>query len=77
MRSLSAWLAGVDNNIPLHISRFFPRYKMTDRDATPVKTVYSLAETARENLKYVYEGNCLIIYPISMLKLAKAAEKNS
>ncbi len=58
MRSLSAWLTRIDRNIPLHISRFFPRYKMTDRDATPVKAVYSLADIARENLKYVYEGNC-------------------
>lgn len=58
MRMLSAWLAGVDENIPLHISRFFPRYKMTDRDATPVKTIYSLADIARESLYYVYEGNC-------------------
>lgn len=58
MRSLSAWLAGIDRNIPFHISRFFPRYKMTDRGATPVETVYSLADIARGNLKYVYEGNC-------------------
>lgn len=58
MRSLSAWLAGVDNEIPLHISRFFPRYKMSDRDATPVKTVYTLADIAREYLKHVYTGNC-------------------
>jgi pyruvate formate lyase activating enzyme len=58
MRELSAWLAGVDENIPLHISRFFPRYRMTDRDATPVDTVYSLADIAREKLKFVHEGNC-------------------
>ncbi len=57
MRSLSEWLAGIDKEIPLHISRFFPRYRM-QKDATPVETVYSLKETARENLKYVYEGNC-------------------
>lgn len=58
MQSLSAWLAGVDENIPLHVTRFFPRYKMTDRDATDVDLVYSLADIAREKLKYVYEGNC-------------------
>jgi pyruvate formate lyase activating enzyme len=62
MRKLSAWVAKLKNpdseSIPLHISRFFPRFHMTDRDATPVKTVYRLAEVARENLKYVYTGNC-------------------
>jgi pyruvate formate lyase activating enzyme len=31
---------------------------MTDRGPTPVKTVYALAEVAREKLKYVYTGNC-------------------
>ncbi len=58
MDALSLWLASVDPEIPLHVTRFFPRWKMTDRDATPVKTVYALAKIARRNLKYVYEGNC-------------------
>ena len=63
---LSGWIAGLQDiyggktgrEIPLHISRFFPRHRMTDRAATPVKKVYELAETAREKLKYVYTGNC-------------------
>ena len=62
MRELSEWvshLRGPDGeDIPLHISRFFPRFHMQDRDATPVRTVYHLAEIAREALEYVYTGNC-------------------
>ncbi len=65
MRGLSSWVAGLKNvhegsgeEIPLHISRFFPRFKMTDRDATDVSTVYRLADVAREKLRYVYTGNC-------------------
>ncbi|MEI8199388.1 MAG: AmmeMemoRadiSam system radical SAM enzyme [Eubacteriales bacterium] len=58
MRSLSAWLASVNPDIPLHISRFFPRYKMLDRPATNIKTVYHLAGIARDALHFVYEGNC-------------------
>ena len=66
MRELTAWVAGltdgdgkvIGTEIPLHISRFFPRFKMTDRDATEVRKVYRLAEVAREKLKYVYTGNC-------------------
>lgn len=58
MEKLSGWLAGVDRNIPLHISRFFPRWRMQDREATPVDTIYRLARIARERLKYVHEGNC-------------------
>lgn len=58
MESLSSWLASLDPTIPLHISRFFPRYKMLDSSPTPVSTVYRLCEIARRHLRYVYEGNC-------------------
>lgn len=58
MRALSAWLASVNPEIPLHVSRFFPRHQMQDRPPTPVQTVYRLAEVARERLRYVYTGNC-------------------
>ena len=62
MRELSAWVGQLRNpdgeSVPLHLSRFFPRFHMTDRGATPVKTVYRLAEVARERLTYVYTGNC-------------------
>ena len=44
--------------IPLHISRFFPRFHMTDRNATDVGQVYHLAALARRNLDFVYTGNC-------------------
>ncbi len=58
IRDLARWLASVNPEIPLHLSRFFPRYRMTDRPPTPVESVYALAETAREHLTYVYTGNC-------------------
>ena len=57
MRRLSQWLASIDSSAPLHISRFFPAYKMSDRRATPASTIRKLAEIARESLLYVYEGN--------------------
>jgi pyruvate formate lyase activating enzyme len=58
METLSLWLASIDPSIPLHVTRFFPRWQMTDCDATPVETVYALAEVARKQLEFVYEGNC-------------------
>ena len=60
MRELTEWISGLEggNEIPLHISRFFPRYKMTDRPATDVGKIYKLADIARDRLKYVYTGNC-------------------
>lgn len=58
MEALSAWLASLDENIPLHISRFFPRYRYTNAQATPIKTIEELVRTAKRHLKRVYPGNC-------------------
>ena len=58
IRELAQWLASVCPEIPLHLSRFFPRYRMADRPPTPVDQVYRLAEMARGYLSYVYTGNC-------------------
>ena len=63
---LSGWVAGLqdvyDNKsgreIPLHISRFFPRHLMTDRRPTDVRTVCELVRTAKRHLCYVHPGNC-------------------
>lgn len=61
MRELSAWVAALENQtgkkIPLHITRFFPAFKLTDRDPTPVNTILRLVEVARENLEFVFPGN--------------------
>lgn len=58
MRELAQWVSGLSDEIPLHISRFFPRFHMTDRPPTDVGRIYHLAETAREWLRFVYTGNC-------------------
>ncbi len=66
MREMTGWIAGlkdasgntIGQEIPLHISRFFPCFHMTDRKATDVALVYHLAEIAREQLRSVYTGNC-------------------
>ena len=58
MEQLAAWVAGVDDKIPLHVTRFFPRWKMTDRPSTKVETVCRLADVAGRHLKHVFTGNC-------------------
>ena len=58
IRELARWLASISSEIPLHLSRFFPRYRMLDRPPAPVEQVCRLAETARRYLSYVYTGNC-------------------
>lgn len=58
MEREAEWIASVDPDIPLHVTRFFPAYRMTDRDATDVDTVYRLRDTAGKYLRYTYTGNC-------------------
>lgn len=53
----AAWLAAISEELPLHISRYFPRWKM-DEPMTPMGTMEKLCETARKHLRYVYAGNC-------------------
>ena len=61
MRKLSAWVATLENQtgkkIPLHITRFFPAFTLTDRAPTPVDTILRLVEVAKENLEFVFPGN--------------------
>jgi pyruvate formate lyase activating enzyme len=57
---LTEWLAGVSPDIPLHFSRFFPQYRMTDRQPTPQKTLETAFEIAKRRLRYVYVGNIFI-----------------
>lgn len=64
MEEEAAWIASViasvnpASEIPLHITRFSPQYRMRDRDATDVKQVYRLAGLAGKYLRNVFVGNC-------------------
>jgi pyruvate formate lyase activating enzyme len=58
IKELISFLLEVDENIPWHVSRFFPQYKLQDRSITPVETIYQCLETAKEmGLNYLYGGN--------------------
>lgn len=54
---MAKWLASISPEITLHLSRFFPNYKMQDIDPTPKETLFKAREKALESLKYVYVGN--------------------
>lgn len=62
MEEEAGWIASVEDKagrkIPLHVTRFYPRYRMTDRQATDVRQVYRLAEAAGRYLEHVFVGNC-------------------
>jgi pyruvate formate lyase activating enzyme len=58
LEQIAQFLAGIDPDIPWHVSRFTPRYKMLDRTHTPGDTMDRAAEIGREaGLRYVYVGN--------------------
>ena len=60
MRELSAWIAGLEKQynkkIPLHITRFFPTFQLTNKEPTPIDTIFHLVEVAKESLDYVFPG---------------------
>jgi len=58
MESMAKWLSCIDSAIPLHIARFFPRYKMGSLSPTPIQTLRSLSVIAEKHLQYVHLGNC-------------------
>ncbi len=51
-------IAAISVEIPLHVTRFFPRFLMAGAEPTPVATVLRLVERARRKLAHVLPGNC-------------------
>ncbi len=56
MREEASWLASLDWEMVLHITRYFPRFKMKEA-ATPVSRLKDLKRVAEEYLCHVYLGN--------------------
>ncbi len=55
---IASFIAGVDSEIPWHISRFRPDYRYSDRSPTPVESLKRARNIGYEQgLKYVYMGN--------------------
>ena len=57
MEEESRWLASLCPDLPLHISRYFPRWH-ENTPATPIETIERLAAIARKHLRFVHKGNC-------------------
>lgn len=55
--AMLSWISGhIGNNVPLHLSRYFPQYKMT-QEATPEDTLIRFYRLARECINHVFLGN--------------------
>lgn len=57
IREIAQFIASIDPKIPLHITRFFPQYKMKNSYPTPISKLYQLEEEASKYLKHVHLGN--------------------
>ncbi|RLE12854.1 AmmeMemoRadiSam system radical SAM enzyme [Candidatus Aerophobetes bacterium] len=56
--SIARFLLQLGNDIPWHISRFYPAYKMTRPSYTPIEALHRAREVGKNaGLKYVYIGN--------------------
>ena len=58
IEELARWLASLRKDIPLHLSRYFPNYKL-DLPPTPVDRIKTARDIAKKYLDYVYTGNII------------------
>lgn len=56
--SIADFIYQTDSDIPWHLSRFFPTYKMQNYSYTPVETLHRAKQIGEKvGLKYIYIGN--------------------
>jgi len=56
IQEFTDWLSQLNSEIPLHFSRYYPNYKMSE-NATSLTTLERAQQIAAKKLKYVYLGN--------------------
>lgn len=57
IESIAKWLSEISPEMPLHISRFFPRNHYSNREATSREIIHNAVESAQKYLKNVFAGN--------------------
>lgn len=58
LTQIAEFIASVDTNIPWHITRFHPDYKVTNKNPTPIETLIKAYEIGKKaGLKFIYLGN--------------------
>ena len=58
LKEIAKFIKGIDPEMPWHVTRFHPTFKMTDRGATPASTLQRARQIGiAEGLKYVFVGN--------------------
>ena len=58
LRRIADFIVGLGEEIPWHVTRFYPHYRLLDLPPTPIETLRRAREIGLEaGLRYVYEGN--------------------
>ncbi|HUU50491.1 MAG TPA: AmmeMemoRadiSam system radical SAM enzyme [Nitrospinota bacterium] len=58
LRDIATFISKMSRDIPWHISRFHPSYKLLHLSPTPVDTIYKAIEIGKsKGLRYIYAGN--------------------
>ena len=58
LKRAAEFIVSLDENIPWHVSAFYPAYRLTDRPPTPPETLHAArAIGMAAGLRYVYTGN--------------------
>ncbi|MFO7570114.1 MAG: AmmeMemoRadiSam system radical SAM enzyme [Smithellaceae bacterium] len=58
LTDIAGFIAGLGREIPWHISRFHPQYRMRDMPVTPLASLHLACDIGKKaGLKYVYSGN--------------------
>ena len=56
VEEIAKFIASINPNIPFHLSRYFPKYKL-NHQATEIEVLIKAKAIARNYLNYVYIGN--------------------
>jgi len=60
IKEIAKFIASIDKNIPWHLSRFYPAYQMTNKEATSIGILEKAYEIGKKaGLNYIYLGNVL------------------
>ncbi len=60
IEEIADFICSIDKDIPWHISRFFPHYKITNKPPTPISKLVKAREIGIEHgLRHVYLGNII------------------
>lgn len=58
LRQIAGFIKSVGPEIPWHVSRFYPKYRLIEKPPTPLDTLRMARDIGLEvGLRYVYEGN--------------------